>query len=66
MPPVTAPALHPVLHGAVAAGLFGLLAYAVVRYGPDGYPISLMLGGLLGAYGGVAGLIRGQKNGADK
>lgn len=41
----------------VVLGLLGLLAYNVVIVGPEGYPISVMLGGLLGAYAGLRELL---------
>ena len=40
----------------VVLGVLLLLAYNVVVVGPDGYPISIMLGGLLGGYAGVVRL----------
>jgi hypothetical protein len=44
--------------------LTGLLGYNIVVVGPDGYPTSVILGGLLGAYGGVNQLLA-RRNGKD-
>lgn len=35
-----------------------LLGYNIVVVGPEGYPISMMLGGLLGAYSGLDQLLK--------
>jgi hypothetical protein len=48
----------------VVLGVLGLLAYNVIVVGPEGYPISVMLGGLLGAYGGLRELLN--RKGSDK
>lgn len=49
----------------VVLGLLGLLAYNVIVVGPEGYPISVMLGGLLGAYAGLRELLN-RKGGGGK
>jgi hypothetical protein len=41
-------------------GVLLMLAYSIVAFGPEGYPIDMMLGGLLGAYGGFDQLKRRQ------
>lgn len=41
----------------VVLGLLSLLAYNVIIVGPEGYPVSVMLGGLLGAYAGLRELL---------
>lgn len=41
----------------VVLGLLSLLAYNVIVVGPEGYPVSVMLGGLLGAYAGLRELL---------
>lgn len=38
--------------------LLALLAYNVVIVGPEGYPTSMLLGGLLGAYAGIDQLLK--------
>ncbi len=53
--------LPPWLTATVVLVLLALLGYNLVVYGPDGYPLSVILGGLLGAYGGVAELIKRRK-----
>lgn len=45
--------------------LIALLAYNVVIVGPDGYPTSVIIGGLLGAYAGFDQLLR-KRGGDDK
>lgn len=52
------------LTATVVLVVLGLLAYNVLVIGPEGYPTSIMLGGLLGAYGGVAQLLK--QRGDDK
>lgn len=37
----------------VVLGLLAMLAWTVFVIGPEGYPFSVVLGGLLGAYGGL-------------
>ena len=37
----------------VVLTLLGLLVYNIVAVGPAGYPTSVILGGLLGAYAGI-------------
>lgn len=49
----------------VVLGLLGLLGYNVIVVGPEGYPISVMLGGLLGAYAGLRELLN-RKRGGDE
>lgn len=41
----------------VVLTILGLLVYSVVVIGPEGYPLSVMLGGLLGAYAGLRELL---------
>jgi hypothetical protein len=48
----------------VVLTLLGLLAFNVLVNGPDGYPTSVILGGLLGAYAGVDQLLK--RRGDDK
>lgn len=48
----------------VVLGLLALLAYNVIVVGPEGYPISVMLGGLLGAYAGLRELLN-RRSGKD-
>lgn len=43
--------------------VLGLLAYNILVVGPPGYPISMMLGGLLGAYRGADELLKRRQNG---
>lgn len=42
----------------VVLGLLGLLGWNIIVVGPAGYPTSVILGGLLGAYAGVDQLLR--------
>ena len=42
----------------VLLSLTGLLAYNIITAGPDGYPTSVILGGLIGAYTGVDQLLK--------
>lgn len=41
----------------VILSLLGMLAYNMIVYGPEGYPLSVVLGGLLGAYAGFRELL---------
>ena len=50
----------------VVLTLLGLLAYNVIVVGPEGYPISVMLGGLLGAYAGLRELLSRKGSGKDE
>lgn len=50
----------------VVLSLLGLLAYNIIIVGPEGYPISVMLGGLLGAYAGLRELLSRKGGGEDK
>lgn len=45
----------------VVLTLTATFVYSVVAYGPDGYPIDMMTGGLLGAYAGTYKLIQRNK-----
>lgn len=45
--------------------LLALLAYNVVIVGPEGYPTSMLLGGLLGAYAGIDQLLRRRRDDGD-
>jgi hypothetical protein len=49
----------------VVLTLTGLLTYNIVVVGPEGYPTSVILGGLLGAYAGLNELLK-RKGGGDK
>lgn len=42
--------------------LTGLLAWNIVIVGPEGYPTSVILGGLLGAYAGIRELLNRKGN----
>lgn len=50
--------LHPVIHAIVVLVLLALLVYNVVAVGPEGYPTSVIIGGLLGAYAGLNELLK--------
>ena len=50
--------LPPWLTVTVVLTVLGLLVYNIVIVGPPGYPISMMLGGLLGAYRGADELLK--------
>lgn len=43
-----------------------LLVYSVVVYGVDGYPLSVMLGGIVGLYGGLNELVKRKAAGRDE
>ncbi len=45
--------------------LLALLAYNVVIVGPEGYPTSMLLGGLLGAYAGIDQLLKRRRDDGD-
>lgn len=45
--------LDPWLTTTVVLVVLALLAYSVVRFGVEGYPLTMFLGGLLGAYAGL-------------
>lgn len=45
--------------------ILGLLVYTVVVVGKEGYPVSMMLGGLLGAYRGADELLKRRNGGGD-
>lgn len=57
--------LHPVVTTIVVLVLLGLLAWNIVVVGPEGYPTSVILGGLLGAYAGVDQLLKRKRGGSD-
>lgn len=46
------------LSATVVLVLLALLTYNVIAFGPKGYPTSMILGGLLGAYAGVDQLLK--------
>ena len=48
------------LSGTVVFSILAMLGYSIVAFGPAGYPIDMMLGGLVGAYGGFDQLKRRQ------
>jgi hypothetical protein len=50
----------------VILSLLGMLGYNMVVYGPEGYPLSVILGGLLGAYAGLRELISRRGSNGDK
>lgn len=50
----------------VVLTLLGLLAYNIIAVGPEGYPTSVILGGLLGGYAGLNELLRRKASGDDK
>jgi hypothetical protein len=47
----------------VVLSLTALLAYNVIVVGPEGYPTSVILGGLLGAYAGLRELLNRKSGG---
>lgn len=49
----------------VVLTVLALMVYTIVVVGPPGYPISMMLGGLLGAYSGVDQLMKLRARGDD-
>lgn len=49
----------------VVLSLTALLGYNIVVVGPAGYPTSVILGGLLGAYAGINQLLKSKSNGSD-
>lgn len=55
--------LHPYVTAIVVLGLLGLLGWNIIVVGPEGYPTSVILGGLLGAYAGVDQLLRNKRGG---
>lgn len=55
--------LPPWVTAVVVLGLLGLLGYNVVAAGPEGYPTSVILGGLLGAYAGLNELLKRRGDG---
>lgn len=54
------------LTATVVLTCLGLLVYTVVVIGPDGYPIVVVLGGLLGAYAGIRELFNRSGSGGGK
>lgn len=46
------------LTATVVLVLLASFVYNLVRYGPDGYPSAVIIGGLLGAYAGVDQLLK--------
>lgn len=49
----------------VVLGLLGLLTYSIVVFGPAGYPMDMIVGGLLGGYAGLQELAK-RKGGDEK
>lgn len=49
----------------VVLTLLALLGFNIIVSGPEGYPTSVILGGLLGAYAGLNELLR-RRSGGDK
>lgn len=50
----------------VILALLAMLAYNMIVYGPEGYPLSVILGGLLGAYAGLRELLNRRNSDGDK
>lgn len=46
--------------------ILGLLVFNIGKYGPDGFATTSILGGLLGAYGGVNELIKSRRRNDDE
>jgi uncharacterized membrane protein len=46
--------------------LTGLLGYNVIFVGAEGYPTTIVIGGLLGGYAGVNQLLKGKSKGDDE
>lgn len=46
--------------------LTALLGWNVIVVGPEGYPTTIILGGLLGGYAGVNQLLKGKSKGDDE
>lgn len=46
--------------------LLALFTFNLLVYGPDGYPTSVILGGLLGAYAGFRELLNRRGSNGDK
>lgn len=46
--------------------LTALLGWNVIVVGPEGYPTTIILGGLLGGYAGVNQLLKGKSKGGDE
>lgn len=58
--------LAPWITATVVLGLLALLGYNIVVVGPEGYPTSVILGGLLGGYAGLNELLKRKGSGDDK
>lgn len=56
--------LDPWLTTTVILVVLGLLAYSVIRFGVEGYPLTMFLGGIIGAYAGLDRAVR-RKNDDD-
>ena len=54
------------LTATVVLTLLGMFVYNLVVYGPEGYPTSVILGGLLGAYAGFRELLNRRGANGDK
>lgn len=57
-PPAPARGVPVWVTATVVLGLLGLLGFNIITAGPDGYPTSVILGGLLGAYAGIEQLVK--------
>jgi uncharacterized membrane protein len=58
--------LPPWVTATVVLVLTALLGYNVVVVGPEGYPTSVILAGLLGGYAGVNQLLKGRQDERDR
>lgn len=56
--PTSGSGLPPWLTATVVLTVLAMMVYTIVVVGPPGYPITMMLGGLLGAYSGVDQLLK--------
>ena len=54
--------LPPAVTSVVVLGLLGLLGWNIVVVGPEGYPTSVILGGLLGAYAGLDQVVKRKRD----
>lgn len=53
------------LTATIVLGDLALLFYSVIAFGPEGYPIDMMLGGILGGYAGLDQLLKRRQVGTD-
>lgn len=52
------------LTAVVVLALLALFAFNLVKYGPDGYPTAVIIGGLLGTYAGLDQLLKRKSDSA--